>query len=308
MMWFSRREFDRNAWFYTDADVRGGLNWKDFCNMELPVPSIAKQREIVKEYDVLVDRINLNNRLVQKLEETAQAIYKQWFVDFEFPDEDGKPYKSNGGEMEFNKELDKQIPKSWQLKTIDNFCTIKGGKRLPKGKQLNDNKEGRPYIKVADLCQHKYIVLNEKFQFVDKAVQKEITRYTVANGDVILSIVGTIGLLNIIHGSLDQANLTENCVKLTDFKKVNPDYLYCFLSSWNGQQIIETKTVGGVQKKLPLYNIQSIRLLEPPENSLLKFEKLITRINSSLKIKTLQIAKLSLVVDLLFVKLSKEII
>ena len=116
MMWFSRREFDRNAWFYTDADVRGGLNWKDFCNMEIPIPAIAKQREIIKEYNVLVNRIALNNQLNQKLEETAQAIYKQWFVDFEFPDEDGKPYKSNGGEMVASELGD--IPKCWKCLTI----------------------------------------------------------------------------------------------------------------------------------------------------------------------------------------------
>ncbi|MFP4023007.1 MAG: restriction endonuclease subunit S [Thiohalospira sp.] len=81
MMWFSRAEFDRNAWFYTDADVRGGLAWKAFCEMQLPVPSIEKQREIVKEYNTIVNRIKLNEQLNQKLEETAQAIYKQWFVD-----------------------------------------------------------------------------------------------------------------------------------------------------------------------------------------------------------------------------------
>lgn len=81
MMWFSRREFDRNAWYYTDADVRGGLHWKAFCDMEFPLPSLDKQKEIVKEYKVIQNRITLNQQLVQKLEETAQAIYKQWFVD-----------------------------------------------------------------------------------------------------------------------------------------------------------------------------------------------------------------------------------
>jgi len=45
MIWFSRKEFDRNAWFYTDADVRGGLSWETFCNIELPVPNIEKQRD-----------------------------------------------------------------------------------------------------------------------------------------------------------------------------------------------------------------------------------------------------------------------
>ena len=110
MMWFSRREFDRNAWFYTDADVRGGLHWKALCDMQLPIPSITKQHEIVKEYNVIQNRIALNQQLIQKLEETARAIYKQWFVDFEFPDENGKPYKSNGGEMGFNEDLEKEIP------------------------------------------------------------------------------------------------------------------------------------------------------------------------------------------------------
>jgi len=80
MMWFYRREFDRNAWFYTDADVRGGLPWEAFCNLELPVPSISTQREIIAEYNTVVNRIKLNKQLSQKLEETAQAIYRRWFV------------------------------------------------------------------------------------------------------------------------------------------------------------------------------------------------------------------------------------
>jgi type I restriction enzyme, S subunit len=112
MMWFSRQEFDREACFYAVGGVRGSLEWEDFCYMKLPIPKPEKQKEIVKEYHVIIDRINLNNRLIKKLEETAQAIYKQWFVDFEFPDENGKPYKSNGGEMD-DSELG-EIPYGWR--------------------------------------------------------------------------------------------------------------------------------------------------------------------------------------------------
>jgi type I restriction enzyme, S subunit len=79
MMWFSRAEFDRNAWFHTDADVRGGLPWSMFCSLELPIPSIEKQREIVKEYNTVVNRIKLNEQLNQNLEETAQAIFESSF-------------------------------------------------------------------------------------------------------------------------------------------------------------------------------------------------------------------------------------
>lgn len=83
MMWFSRKEFDRNAWFYTDADVRGGLPWKSFCDMQLPIPHPDKQRQIVAEYNTIQNRIKLNEQLIQKLEETAQAIYREWFLEFE---------------------------------------------------------------------------------------------------------------------------------------------------------------------------------------------------------------------------------
>lgn len=81
MMWFTRAEFDRNAWFYTDADVRGGLAWQAFEDMLLPIPHPDKQREIVKEYNTIQNRIALNQQLIQKLEETAQAIYREWFVE-----------------------------------------------------------------------------------------------------------------------------------------------------------------------------------------------------------------------------------
>ena len=136
MMWFSRKEFDRNAWFYTDADVRGGLSWSAFYNMQLPVPSIEKQKEIVEEYNIIVNRIKLNEQLNQKLEETAQAIYKQWFVDFEFPDESGKPYKSSGGKMVWNEELEREIPEGWEGSKILEFFELQRGFDLPIQKRV----------------------------------------------------------------------------------------------------------------------------------------------------------------------------
>lgn len=122
MMWFSRKEFDREACFYAIGGVRGSLEWEDFCDMKLRIPNPDKQKEIVKEYKTIADRIELNNQLIQKLEETAQAIYKQWFVDFEFPDENGMPYKSSGGVMVFIEELQKEIPVSWNATKIKNIC------------------------------------------------------------------------------------------------------------------------------------------------------------------------------------------
>lgn len=145
MMWFRRPEFDRYARFKSHGSARETFDWDEMCKVELPVPSIEKQREIVKEYNTIISRIKLNEQLNQKLEETAQAIYKQWFVDFEFPDDNGEPYKSSGGEMEFNEELDKKIPKGWRRGTFLEHADIKMG-QSPKGDTYNTYGIGTPLI------------------------------------------------------------------------------------------------------------------------------------------------------------------
>ena len=81
MMWLRRPEFDRQLWFFSGGDVRGGVNYDDFCEMPIIIPSIARQREIVAEYETLTNRIRLNNQMIQHLEATAQALYRKTFVD-----------------------------------------------------------------------------------------------------------------------------------------------------------------------------------------------------------------------------------
>lgn len=81
MLWFRRPEFDRYARFKSHGSAREIFDWDEMCGTQLPIPSITKQREIVKEYNTIQNRISLNQQLIQKLEETAHAIYKEWFVD-----------------------------------------------------------------------------------------------------------------------------------------------------------------------------------------------------------------------------------
>lgn len=131
MMWMRRPEFDRYARFKSHGSAREVFDWEEMCEVQLPLPSINIQREIVKEYNTIKNRIALNNQLIQKLEETAQAIYKQWFIDFEFPNEDGKPYKSSGGKMEYCDELEKEIPEGWINTKFGNVATVKHGYAFP---------------------------------------------------------------------------------------------------------------------------------------------------------------------------------
>lgn len=272
MMWFRRDEFDRYADFRCDSAIRGGFKWDELCEVELPIPSIEVQKEIVNEYQTITKRIQLNEQLNQKLEETAQALYKHWFVDFEFPNEKGEPYKSSGGAMVYNEELDREIPEGWEVINLSEITRIKGGKRMPSGESLISEPTGHPYIKVADLGIEKFALLNEKYEYVPLVAQSKIARYIVSKGDLILSIVGTIGIAKIIGDSLDKANLSENCVKITVKQRVDSSFIYHYLKSKEGQEEIAMRNVGAVQAKLPIYNIETFPILCPTDDVFKSFK------------------------------------
>ena len=77
MLWFRRSEFDRECWFYTDASVRGGITWEDFCDMKLPIPSIEEQQKIVDAYETIEKRIAIKKKINENLEKQALQIYNE---------------------------------------------------------------------------------------------------------------------------------------------------------------------------------------------------------------------------------------
>ena len=168
---------------------------------------------------------------------------------------------------------------------LGDVATVKGGKRLPKGISLITAPNNHPYIRVRDLNGRRTLELDNSFEFVDDETQKTISRYIVDRGDIILSIVGTIGLVAIVGKSLDKANLTENCVKLTSLSGVDRDYLYYFLKSSFGQQEIARGTVGAVQAKLPIKNIQDITIPLPDELTQRKIAAILASMDEKIETK-----------------------
>lgn len=141
---------------------------------------------------------------------------------------------------------------------LSSLADVKGGKRLPKGVNLITKPNSHPYIRVRNLNNMIFASLSSDYEYVDDETQKSIARYITSAGDVLVSIVGTIGLTAIVGDTLDNANLTENCVKVTNLKGITPEYLLLFLRSKIGVESINKGTVGAVQLKLPIKNIQSI--------------------------------------------------
>ena len=111
MMWFRRPEFDCYARFKSHGSAREIFSWEEMCDVELPVPSIEQQQKIVSEYEAVIRRIRLNEQIIAKLEETAQALYRKMFVDG----------------------IDKEnLPEGWRMGTLGEIAKIKAGGDKPK--------------------------------------------------------------------------------------------------------------------------------------------------------------------------------
>ncbi len=286
MMWFLRKEFDRNSWFYTDADVRGGLHWDAFCDMELPFPSIEKQREIVKEYNVVIDRIELNNKLIQKLEETAQAIYKQWFVDFEFPFdftqgkpyENGKPYKSSGGEMVWCEELEKEVPKGWSFEKLEKFTKMKYGKMLDSNLFLE---KGYPV-------------------FSGYGVRGYYSEYMYEEPQVLVLCRGVSGTGKVRLSPRFSYITNLSIVVEVDSPLISKMYLYYYLRNSD----LKSLDSGSAQSMITTGDLYFQDALLPPTELQMKFDKVVKTIMKEIEIKNQDNQNLSELKDLLLSKLA----
>lgn len=282
-MWFKRPEFDREAAFIAVGGVRGSMPWEEFAKMKLPVPTIEKQRKIVNAYKIVTDRIALKQKINDNLEETAQSLFQEQFAAF---------YNEN------------ELPDGYSIATLDSLCSIKGGKRLPADGELLDTPTAHPYIRVRDLGSNRYVCLTNQFQYIDEETHSAISRYIVNTNDIVISIVGTIGLIGKIHTSLNNANLTENCVKLANIHTVTPDYLYYTLCYKKQIKEIELLTVGAVQSKLPMYNIQSMKILVPPTEVIEDFQHKFDIFNEQIEANTIEIQRLYELQSVLLAKLA----
>ena len=144
---------------------------------------------------------------------------------------------------------------------IDEVCDVLSGKRIPKGETFAPYPTEYRYITVSDMGE-KYVCL-DTLQYIAGHTEKQISRYKVRNGDIIISVAGTLGKLNIITPDLDGVNLTENCDRFTNFRGIIPEYLYYVLSSDLIQSQIEASKTKNGQPKLALERIRNFVIPVP---------------------------------------------
>lgn len=235
MMWFSRKEFDRNAWFFTDADVRGGLPWKSFCDMQLPIPHPDLQRQIVAEYNTIQNRIKLNEQLIQKLEETAQAIYKQWFVE--------------------NKD-------TWDITTVKDFCVnMMSGGTPSRTENSYWNSNDIPWVKTGEI---KNNILIKSEEYISNLGLKNSSAKLLPKDTVLMSMYGVnagdIGILKF------EATTNQACCGMLCKNQMQAAFLYYHLL--HNQKVIASQAIGGAQENLSKDFIEKIEIPKPDESKL----------------------------------------
>lgn len=252
MLWFSRPEFDRYARFKSHGSVREIMDWDEMCKVELPVPSIEKQRSIVKAYNTITDRIELKRKINDNLEATLTATFKKMFVEDD--------------SVEFT------TKKLYELtKTIDNR-----GKTPP-----NDSVETPyPLIEIASLRTDGRIAT---YRNCSKYVTEETYKSWFRSGhpkqkDILMSTVGSLAELKLFWG--DKGSIAQNIVAFRCHDTNLPMYLYQYLL--RKQHELAAYEIGSVQASIKVSQVVEYDIAVPSNELLEKFDKIATQLTEQI--------------------------
>lgn len=276
MMWLIRSEFDRYCVFKSDKGIRGGFDWNDLLETEFPIPSITKQREIVKEYNTIQNRIELNQQIIQKLEEAAQSIYKEWFI--EDPNE------------------------NWEEMSIGELCTlITDGKH---GDCQNEVGSGYYFVSVKDLINGDIFYDNVR-QITKHDFQETHNRTDLKPGDILLTSSGTIGRMMIVKEDPKtyRTTLQKSVAVLKPKIDIAPSYYLFSLLNSEMKSIIDLAG-GSTIANLLLGDLKRYKVKYPGKPLVAKYELTVAPIYKNIEFKNKECQILTKVKGLLLSKLA----
>lgn len=288
----SKPYFDWVNSFDTGA-TRGNINAKTYGDMEIELPSRKVQDKIVSILSFLDRKIELNNKINADLEEMAQSIFKNWFVDFE-PFKDGKFVDSELG----------MIPEGWKVgKITDIGCLItdyvSNGSfaSLKQNVHLYETKEYAQFIRNTDLKTNTFSV------YVDKHSYDFLSKSTLYGNEIIISNVGDVGSVHLCPKLDIPMTLGNNIIMLRPNEKEYNYFLYLWFKYFSGQALIQGIKGGSAQPKFNKTDFKNLPLLIPSfeiiERSYWIFESMFSILSSNVK----ENSRLSLLRDTLLPRL-----
>jgi type I restriction enzyme S subunit len=278
MMWFRRPEFDRYARFKSHGSAREIFDWEEMCSVELPVPPIEKQREIVAEYNAVQKKIDLNNQLIQKLEETAQAIYKRWFVE--------------GIDLE-------DLPEGWRKSKIGDEVETLGG-----GTPSTENEEywiggDIVWYSPTDITNNNSVFIFESSNRITKTGLNKSSAKLFPINCLMMTSRATVGKLAI---NTQEATTNQGFITMIPTEELNVFYLYC----WANTQIEEIINLasGSTFLEISKTDFRNLAIIIPDEKTRIDFGKNVTPSFELIKTKTKETKKLTELKELLLSKLA----
>ena len=225
MMWFRRPEFDRYARFHSHGSAREIFDWDELCEVRLPVPTIERQHEIVTEYETLSNRIRLNEQMIKKLEETAQALYRKMFVD----------------------NIDKEnLPDGWRMGTIGDFCKeIKSGGTPSRSHNEFWDKKDYPWLKSGEVHNNMITCVEE---YISQAGLDNSSAKIIPQGSVIMAMYGATAA-QVAYLACDTTTNQACCNMICNSQA---DAAYLFFHLLKNQEDIKKLANGGAQENLSL--------------------------------------------------------
>ena len=201
--------------------VRGSLSGDLLKTFLIEYPDIKTQNKIVDVLRTIDKKIENNNKISTELESLAKTIYDYWFLQFEFPNEEGKPYKSSGGKMVFNEEMNREIPEGWEIKRLaeieDNIITGK----TPSTKDPENYSGNIPFITIGDIRGNVYVVNTEQ-NLSEKGANSQSNKY-IPGGSLCVTCIATPGLISFASQK-SQTNQQINSIIFS--KEYNKPFLY----------------------------------------------------------------------------------
>lgn len=234
----------------------------------IPNYSIKKQEKIVSILSSIDSKIENNNKINTELEAMAKTIYDYWFLQFNFPDENGKPYKSSGGKMVWNEELGRKIPEEWEVGNLYNLADFINGLACQKYRPISKDKR-LPVIKIKEM----HDGITDSTEFVRNDIPE---KNIINNGDILFSWSAT---LETIIWSGGKASLNQHIFKVVP-KGYSKYYVYMQLSAYimNFVKMAEMRktTMGHITTD----HIKQSRIALPPKFLVQKFHNVISNIFS----------------------------
>lgn len=257
-----------------------------YYDVEVMLPELKVQKKISNLLKSIKNKIELNNRINEELEAMAKTIYDYWFVQFDFPDKNGKPYKTSGGKMVWNEELKREIPDGWEVKDLkDCMRIVRGASPRPIDNFMA--KSGTPWIKISDATSinHWFIVTTKEF------IKEEGVRHSreLQPGTLILSNSASPGIPRIVE---IRSCVHDGWLIIDSFQDGLYNEFMLFFFEHFRKKILNMGS-GSIFKNLKTEYIKELKIALPPEELLLDSKEVFSKINAQILTNVEQIRQLT---------------